>query len=177
MRFLPFLLLLSGCWYLDEARYRDKVQDVDGDGAIAERFGGPDCVDDDPTIADCDADGDGYKSTAVGGPDCDDTRADIYPVPWYDDDDGDVDVHGDGGRDERPDLRDLDADGRRDVERRRGGDGDDDTAVGHWDTHGESVEAPFEFRDDPADGLGGTGGGGDDVEGGVAGAAGVFLVR
>jgi len=89
MRSIPFLLLLSGCWYLDEDRYRDKVQDVDGDGAIAERFGGPDCVDDDPTIADCDADGDGYRSMAVGGNDCDDTRADVYPVPWYDDEDGD----------------------------------------------------------------------------------------
>jgi len=94
MRSLPLLLLLSGCWYLDDDSYRRKVQDVDGDGAIAERFGGPDCVDDDPSIADCDADGDGFRSVAVGGDDCDDTRADVRPdTPWFADTDGDG--HGD----------------------------------------------------------------------------------
>ena len=83
-------LSLVGCWYLDDARYAEQVQDADGDGAIGERFGGPDCVDDDPTVADCDVDGDGYRSTAVGGDDCDDTDATIRPdTPWYPDGDGD----------------------------------------------------------------------------------------
>jgi hypothetical protein len=83
-------LSLVGCWYLDDARYAELVQDADGDGAIGERFGGPDCVDDDPTVADCDVDGDGYRSAAVGGDDCDDNDATIRPdTAWYPDLDGD----------------------------------------------------------------------------------------
>jgi len=95
-RWLPALsaLLLAGCPYLGDGKYTDKVRDVDGDGLVAERFGGPDCDDTDPDIGDCDADGDGVRSTAAGGEDCDDTDATVFP-----------------GAPERCDGRDHDCDG------------------------------------------------------------------
>jgi hypothetical protein len=64
---------------MGEGRYDAKVRDVDGDGLIAERFGGIDCDDTDPDIGDCDADGDGVRSEAVGGDDCDDGDPTTYP--------------------------------------------------------------------------------------------------
>jgi hypothetical protein len=70
---------LIGCPSLSSTAYLDRVQDVDGDGAIATRFDGPDCRDDDPTIVTCDADGDGRAPPQVGGDDCDDTNATVYP--------------------------------------------------------------------------------------------------
>ncbi len=73
------LLLLAGCPYMGDQGYNDRVRDVDGDGFVAERFGGPDCRDDDPSVGNCDADGDGHKALAVGGEDCDDENADISP--------------------------------------------------------------------------------------------------
>ncbi len=72
-------LVLAGCPYLGEEGYTDKVRDVDGDGFIAERFGGTDCDDSNPDIGDCDADQDGFRSVAGGGGDCDDTDARIHP--------------------------------------------------------------------------------------------------
>ena len=73
------LLLLAGCPYLGDSGYTDKVRDVDGDGLIAERFGGPDCDDTDPNMGDCDADQDGVRSVEAGGEDCDDRDATVYP--------------------------------------------------------------------------------------------------
>jgi len=72
-------LLLTGCPYLGEQGYTDKVRDVDGDGLVAERFGGIDCNDADPKVGDCDADDDGYRSVSEGGEDCDDDNALIHP--------------------------------------------------------------------------------------------------
>jgi len=73
------LIGLTACPYLGEQGYTDKVRDLDGDGLVAERFGGLDCDDDDPGIGDCDADRDGVRSTAAGGEDCDDADASVYP--------------------------------------------------------------------------------------------------
>ena len=72
-------LTLAGCPYLGEQGYDDKVRDLDGDGFVAERFGGPDCRDDDPSIGNCDADADGYRSRRAGGEDCDDDNASVNP--------------------------------------------------------------------------------------------------
>ncbi|TNE91656.1 MAG: hypothetical protein EP330_04795 [Deltaproteobacteria bacterium] len=78
MTLRPLLLLglataLAGCPYVGEQQYNDNIRDADGDGFVAERFGGPDCRDDDPSITICDEDGDGENSIAAGGTDCDDT--------------------------------------------------------------------------------------------------------
>ncbi|MCO4747933.1 MAG: putative metal-binding motif-containing protein, partial [Proteobacteria bacterium] len=80
VRPLSVLLLagsLAGCSYVGSKTYTEDIQDYDGDGAIAERFGGTDCRDDDPTIQTCDADGDGENSVAAGGTDCDDGDATV----------------------------------------------------------------------------------------------------
>ncbi len=73
------VLLLTGCPYIGERGYDENVRDVDGDGAISDRFGGPDCADDNPDITDCDADDDGFQAVAVGGADCDDADAGVHP--------------------------------------------------------------------------------------------------
>jgi len=73
------LLFLAGCPYLGEDGYTEKVRDLDGDGFVAERFGGPDCRDDDPTIGNCDADSDGYRDVRAGGDDCNDDSAAVRP--------------------------------------------------------------------------------------------------
>jgi len=73
------LLLLAGCPYLGDEGYTERVRDVDGDGFVAERFGGPDCRDDDPSVGNCDADGDGFRAVSVGGEDCDDGDAAVSP--------------------------------------------------------------------------------------------------
>ena len=72
-------LFVAGCPYLGEEGYTDRVRDVDGDGLIAERFGGIDCNDADPKVGDCDADGDGVRSLAGGGEDCDDENPLVKP--------------------------------------------------------------------------------------------------
>ncbi len=72
-------VLLAGCPWVGSGKYEDEVQDVDGDGFIAERFGGPDCLDDNPDVGDCDADGDGFRTVAANGDDCDDTNANVNP--------------------------------------------------------------------------------------------------
>ncbi len=91
---LPLLLALSGCFYVNDGRFHDQVEDADGDGGVGVRFDGPDCVDDNPAIADCDVDGDGYLTTAAGGDDCDDDDASMVPGTfWFHDVDGDG--HGD----------------------------------------------------------------------------------
>jgi len=118
------LLLLAGCPYLGDQGYTERVRDVDGDGFIAERFGGPDCRDDDPTIGNCDADGDGYRAAAVGGEDCDDGDAGVNPdgeerCNGLDDDcDGLVDNDDDDVASVAPTwYRDADGDGHGDAER------------------------------------------------------------
>ncbi len=89
-RSLALLLALSGCFYVDDGRFAREVEDADGDGGIGTRFDGPDCVDDDPSVANCDADGDGYLTVEVGGDDCNDTDASVVPgTLWFPDGDGD----------------------------------------------------------------------------------------
>ncbi|MEZ4316753.1 MAG: putative metal-binding motif-containing protein [Myxococcota bacterium] len=73
------VVALAGCPFVGNGKYDDEVRDVDGDGLLAERFGGLDCNDADPDIGNCDADGDGFRSPIGGGRDCDDTNADIHP--------------------------------------------------------------------------------------------------
>ena len=95
MTLRPLFLLglataLVGCPYVGERRYNDDIRDFDGDGGISERFGGPDCRDDDPSIANCDEDGDGVRSVAAGGEDCDDNNVDVVGlITWYRDADED----------------------------------------------------------------------------------------
>jgi hypothetical protein len=84
--------VLAGCPSVGPGEWND-VRDQDGDGGIAVRFGGPDCVDDDRRYADCDEDGDGLFALAVGGTDCDDGDDTIGERTWYRD--GDLDGHGD----------------------------------------------------------------------------------
>ncbi|MCB9678329.1 MAG: putative metal-binding motif-containing protein [Alphaproteobacteria bacterium] len=80
MRWAPlWSLVLAGCpWVGDEGV--DRYQDADGDGVLAERFGGRDCDDADASVGDCDADGDGHRSLQVeGGDDCDDDDPAVNP--------------------------------------------------------------------------------------------------
>ncbi|GDX81170.1 hypothetical protein LBMAG42_29810 [Deltaproteobacteria bacterium] len=105
--FVPMLLSL-GCPWFDEAD-RAGVVDVDGDGVLAEAFGGNDCDPNDPAVGGpnvkvfADVDGDGFGDADVpavkcdvgGGfvadnTDCDDTDASIGgPTSAWPDGDGD----------------------------------------------------------------------------------------
>ncbi|NCG18809.1 MAG: hypothetical protein GWP91_07330, partial [Rhodobacterales bacterium] len=73
------LFLLAGCPYISGSKYEDDVKDYDGDGVVAERFGGDDCRDNDPDVKHCDFDKDGHQTVAAGGDDCDDENAQIFP--------------------------------------------------------------------------------------------------
>ncbi len=73
------LLVATACPLMGPGTYRDEIQDADGDGAIAVRFGGLDCRDDDPSVQRCDDDDDGYDSVSLGGDDCDDNDAATHP--------------------------------------------------------------------------------------------------
>jgi hypothetical protein len=90
MRILaPTLALwLAGCPSVGPAEW-DSVRDQDGDGSLSERFGGPDCFDDDPAILVCDGDHDGHRALAAGGDDCDDEDASVVRRTWFRDLDGD----------------------------------------------------------------------------------------
>ena len=46
------LFTFIGCSWVGPTAYQENVQDSDGDGAVSDRFGGPDCRDDDPQILD-----------------------------------------------------------------------------------------------------------------------------
>ncbi|MCB9689209.1 MAG: hypothetical protein H6735_29495, partial [Alphaproteobacteria bacterium] len=87
MRTAPLLLLLglAGCPWIGADEWAS-VEDADGDGVRGDRFGGPDCRDDDPSIQYCDFDEDGFLSIEVGGDDCDDRDATVHPglVFWMD---------------------------------------------------------------------------------------------
>jgi hypothetical protein len=83
------LSVLAGCPWVGEDEWA-AVRDQDGDGEDAVRFGGRDCVDDDPSVTECDADGDGFVTVRAGGDDCDDDDAAVNPeTPWYLDRDAD----------------------------------------------------------------------------------------
>jgi hypothetical protein len=81
-------LALAGCPTVSRQEW-DSVQDQDGDGGLAVRFGGRDCVDDDDTIAVCDGDGDGHYSLEAGGDDCDDDDKNVVRRTFFRDLDGD----------------------------------------------------------------------------------------
>jgi hypothetical protein len=72
IKWTGLLLALSSCTFVGDDWYTDNIRDVDGDGFISDRFGGPDCADDNRKITVCDVDGDGENSVEAGGKDCDD---------------------------------------------------------------------------------------------------------
>ncbi|MCA9495127.1 MAG: hypothetical protein KC621_34600 [Myxococcales bacterium] len=87
MRTAPLLLLLglTGCPWIGAEEWAS-VEDADGDGVRGDRFGGPDCRDDDSSIQYCDFDEDGFLSIEVGGDDCDDHDAALNPqTVWHPD--------------------------------------------------------------------------------------------
>ena len=120
-----FSLLVGACTLVTSSDLAAR-KDRDGDGFVAEQFGGDDCDDDDASVSpegvetwydgtdqDCDgasdfdADGDGYDAERGGGPDCDDGDAARSPAAaetcnGLDDDcdgallDGEGDADGDG---------------------------------------------------------------------------------
>ena len=114
MRFIGLLIGLAGCPWIAGSKYHDDIRDVDGDGGIDERFGGPDCRPDDATIADCDLDGDGYRSLGGGGDDCDDGAPAVHPgaeerCDGFDNDcDGSIDTD---ATNRQPFYEDADGDG------------------------------------------------------------------
>ncbi len=73
------LVLVTGCPFIGSGTYSTDIQDYDGDGVIAVRFGGEDCRDDDASVLTCDADGDGFDASNLGGTDCNDDDATIHP--------------------------------------------------------------------------------------------------
>lgn len=70
-------LLLIGCPYVGTSSWTD-LQDIDDDGVLDERFGGPDCDASTASIGDCDADRDGHRAPPFGE-DCDDTDPAVHP--------------------------------------------------------------------------------------------------
>ncbi len=73
------LLLSTACPYVGSREYSDDIRDFDGDGVLAERFGGDDCRDNDASVLRCDNDGDGFRDARYDGDDCDDADASVHP--------------------------------------------------------------------------------------------------
>ena len=80
MRAVALLLFLAGCPWVGGKTYEERVEDADGDGERAVRYGGTDCRDDDPAVLSCDVDRDGAVDVRFGGDDCDDEDAAIGPA-------------------------------------------------------------------------------------------------